>query len=334
MGNAHDSRLIVTRTPLRVSFSGGGTDLPEYFKAEQGAVLGTAINKYVYITVKKHGELFDEPIRLNYSETELVRSVDEIQNAIARECLKLLKVDPPIYISTVGDLPAASGLGSSSSFAVGLLNALHAYRGERVSAGQLAEEGAHVELDVLKRPMGKQDHYFAAFGGLNLLRFLTDGGVSVEPQRFPDDSLDKLFAHLMLFFTSMTRNSSSVLGEQQKNTSKRMNELRLMCESALSLKDHLMRGFEPVKFGKHLEDTWMIKREMASGISNQKINDWYDRAKNAGALGGKLCGAGGGGFMLFVVPPEKQSVIRTTLHDLKEVSINHESQGSCVLSHV
>src|SRR3990172_10800512 len=169
MMRAHPS-LVLTRTPLRVSFAGGGTDLAAFYdQTDYGAVVSTAINKYIYVTVKKHGEIFNEPIRLNYSRSEQVSRIDEIHNNIARECLRFLAIDPPIYISTVGDLPASTGLGGSSSFAVGLLNALHAYRGERVSASQLAEEASQIEIDILKEPIGKQDQYAAAFGGLNLL---------------------------------------------------------------------------------------------------------------------------------------------------------------------
>ena len=162
------SKVIVTRTPLRISFAGGGTDLPEFYEVEEGAVLSAAVDKYVYVTVKRHSELFNEPIRLNYSRTEQVNSIDEIENNIARECLKFLEIEPPIFISTVADMPASTGMGGSSAFAVGLLNALHAFRGERVTAGQLAEEACYIEMEVLKEPIGKQDQYAAAFGGLNL----------------------------------------------------------------------------------------------------------------------------------------------------------------------
>ncbi|MGH2587584.1 MAG: GHMP kinase, partial [Dehalococcoidia bacterium] len=182
--------LVVTRTPLRVSFAGGGTDLPDFYERDYGAVFSTTITKYVYVTVKPHSEFFYEPIRINYSRTEQVNRVDEIENDIARECLRLLEIEPPIYISTVADLPASSGLGGSSAFAVGLLHALHTYRGERVSPAQLAEEACHIEIDVLKQPIGNQDQYAAAFGGLNYLRFNADGGVAVEPHRATNGALD------------------------------------------------------------------------------------------------------------------------------------------------
>ena len=176
---SHTPRIVVTRTPLRVSFAGGGTDLADFYERGYGAVFSTAIDKYIYVTVKRHSQLFNEPIRVNYSSTEQVDTVDEIKNNIARECLRFLKIQPPIYISTVGDLQASTGLAGSSSFAVGLLHALHAYRGERVSPGQLAEEATHIEINVLKEPIGKQDQYAAAFGGLNFFRFNPGGAVTV-----------------------------------------------------------------------------------------------------------------------------------------------------------
>ena len=198
--------------------------------ADHGAVLSTAINKYIYVTVKRHGEIFSERIRLNYSQSEQVQNIDEIENNIARECLKFVKIDPPIYISTVGDMPASTGLGGSSSFAVGLLNALHAYRGERVSAGQLAEEASYIEIDVLNEPIGKQDQYAAAFGGLNLFCFKPGGGVTVEPHRFANGTLSKLFKNLMAFWTGHQRDASTVLTEQKSNTSRKWTPC-CRCES-------------------------------------------------------------------------------------------------------
>ena len=323
--------MIISRTPVRVSFAGGGTDLPEFYEREYGAVLSTAINKYVYVTVKRHGDLFNEPIRLNYSETELVERVDDIENFIARECLRLLEIELPIYVSVVADLPASSGLGSSSSFAVGLLNALHAYRGERVSAGQLAEEAAQVEIDILKRPMGKQDHYAAAYGGLNFFRFNPGGGVTVEPQQLPKGGLGDLFDHILMFWTGLTRDSSSVLSEQKSNTARKMEHLRLMREHARQLQTLLHDGFDPLAFGRLLDETWQLKRQLASGITNSQIDTWYCRAREAGALGGKVCGAGGGGFLLFIVPPERQDAVRRALDNLIEIPIGYEAQGSCLL---
>ncbi|MBI4575130.1 MAG: GHMP kinase [Planctomycetes bacterium] len=321
----------MTRTPLRVSFAGGGTDLPAFYEREWGGVLSTAIDKYVYVTVKRHGALFDEPIRLNYSETEIASRVDDIRNAIARECIRLLEVGLPCYVSVVSDVPAFTGLGSSSSFAVGLLNALHAFRGERVSKGQLAEEAARVELEVLRRPMGKQDHYAASYGGLNFLRFQSDGGVAVEAQRLPEGSLDALFAHIMMFWTGIFRDSTSVLAEQSSRTPQRMDDLLAMREHAVEARRILAEGFDAEAFGRVLGETWERKRRLASAITSDRIDGWYRRGMEAGALGGKLCGAGGGGFLLFIVPPGRHSAMRATMEDLTQVEIGHDVEGSRLL---
>ena len=324
--------LVITRTPLRVSFCGGGTDLPAFYERSHGAVLSTAINKYIYVTVKKHGNVFNERIRLNYSHSEQVQTVEEIKNEIARECLKFLKIDPPIYISTVGDMPASTGLGGSSSFAVGLLNALHAFRGERVSAGQLAEEASYIEIDRLNQPIGKQDQYAAAFGGLNLFRFKPGGGVTVEPIHLTSSASSKIFRSLMAFWTGHQRDSSVVLTEQKANTSTKMAVLLQMREQAYQLQTLLGTGPSDLRaFGQLLDDGWLLKQQLASKITTTQIDAWYEQAKHAGALGGKLCGAGGGGFLLFVVTQAHQASVRKALSDLTEVPIGQEVHGSQIL---
>jgi len=323
--------LIVTRTPLRVSFAGGGTDFADYYEREEGAVLSTAIDKYVYVTLKRHDALFGSAIRLNYSETEQVDSVREIRNDIARACFELLAIEPPIYMSTVADIPASSGLGSSSAFCVGLLNALHAWRGEPVSAAQLAEEAAHVEIEVLGRPIGKQDQYAAAFGGFNLFRFLPGGGVSVEAQRFAPGARRRLLDHLLLFWTGIERQAASVLAEQRARIEERRAELSELKQQARQLQQALAEGFDPEAFGRLLDRGWQTKRQLASAISSARLDEWYERALRAGACGGKLCGAGGGGFFLFAVPPARQQAVRAELSELKELSIRAEPQGSRVL---
>lgn len=324
-------RLVLTRTPLRVSFAGGGTDLPGFYEREGGAVLSTTIDKYVYVTVKRHGELFHEGFRLNYSASEEVGRLDDIKNNIARECLRFLQVDPPIYISTIADLPEFSGLGSSSSFAVGLLNALHAFRGERVSAAQLAEEASHIELEVLTRPIGKQDHYAAAFGGLNLFCFSPDGSVQVEPQHPLSGALERLFSHLLMLWTAIQRDASSVLSEQQANTEQKRTLLQQMREHARQLQTIMRNGCDPLEFGRIMDETWQLKRRLASRITTDQIDAWYARAKQAGAVGGKICGAGGGGFLLFVMPPQQRQAVREALQELTAVDIRYEAQGSRVL---
>ena len=332
LAHANLPKIVVTRTPLRVSFAGGGTDLPGFYEQDYGAVFSTAIDKFVYVTVKHHSELNKEPIRVNYSVTELVDSIDAIKNNIARECLRLLKIDPPIYISIIGDLPTSTGLAGSSAFAVGLLNALHAYRGERVAPGQLAEEACHIEINVLKEPIGKQDQYIAAFGGLNFFRFNPGGAVSVEHARVSEGFINDLFDHILMFWTGVQRDASSVLTEQSKNIPAKMNYLKKIRGHAHQIQALAGTGkFEPVAFGKILHESWLLKRQLASAISSSAIDAHYEAALKAGAEGGKICGAGAGGFLLFIVKPEKQNVVRQALAKLLEVPVRYEAHGSRVL---
>jgi D-glycero-alpha-D-manno-heptose-7-phosphate kinase len=332
MASAPDPGLVVTRTPLRVSFAGGGTDLEEFYSRESGAVFSTAISRYVYVSVKRHGPVFDEQVRVTYSTSEMVGSVDAIQNDIARECLRFLGVEPPIYISTIGDLPDSSGLGGSSSFTVGLLNALHAYGGERVTAGQLAEEASHIEIDVLGQPIGKQDQYAAAFGGLNLFTFKPDGGVTVEPQRLANGAVAGLFERIMMFWTGHQRRTEAVLGEQKANTANKFDSLVRMRDQAHELQAKTCNGhIDTIGLGQVLDEGWQLKRGLASTITNPQIDDWYELATKAGARGGKILGAGGGGFLLFVVEPDRQDAVRSALSSLKEVPVWYEVHGSRVL---
>lgn len=331
MKTAH-RRFILTRTPLRVSFAGGGTDLPAFYDVQYGSVLSTAIDKYIYVTVKRHGDVFNEAVRLNYSKSEQVQDIAEIENNIARECLRFLNVDPPIYISTVADLPASTGLGSSSSFAVGLLNALHAFRGERVAAGQLAEEASYIEIEVLKEPIGRQDQYAAAFGGLNLFCFRAGGDVTVEPVRLLNGNLKSLFDQILMFWTGHQRDSSAVLSEQKQNTPSRMESLVKMREQARQLQRLLSnRCCDVEAFGRILDEGWQLKRDLAASITTAQIDHWYQSALKAGALGGKLCGAGGAGFLLFIAPHERHASVRNALANLRSIVVGPEVHGSQIL---
>lgn len=324
--------VILTRTPLRVSFAGGGTDLPAFYESGFGAVFSTTIDKFVYVTVKRHGEVFDERIRLNYSQSESVRELDEIENDIARECLRFLDIDPPIYISVVSDLPDSSGLGGSSSFAVGLLNALHTFRGERVSPGQLAEEASHIEIEVLRQPIGKQDQYAAAFGGLNLFCFKAGGAVSLEPQRARNGVIAEMFVRSLIVWTGHQRRSSSILEEQQANTERHAADLVQMRQHAYDLQVVMRQdSFDAERFGRVLDRSWQLKRGLASGVTTGQIDEWYRLALDAGATGGKLCGAGGGGFLLFIVGPERRAAVRRALGELMAIDIGYEAHGSRVL---
>lgn len=328
----HAGGLVVTQTPLRISLAGGGTDLPAFFQHDGGAVFSTTIDQYVYVTVKRHGPVFDEKIRLNYSVSESVGSIDAIRNDIARECLRLVEIEPPIYISVVSDLPDSSGLGGSSSFAVGLLNALHTFRGERVSASQLAEEACRIELEVLGQPIGKQDQYAAAFGGLNLIGFRATGDVVVEPQIVANGAVDGLFERLVMLWTGHQRRSSSVLFEQRSRTGEHRDYLRRMRDQAYELQG-LMRQAIPDydQVGRMLHEGWEMKRMLASTVSNPMIDDWYARGRQAGASGGKLCGAGGGGFLLFLAEPHYHQAVLDGVGGLANVPIRYEARGSRVI---
>ncbi|MDA1095635.1 MAG: GHMP kinase [Chloroflexi bacterium] len=320
-------------SPQRLSFAGGGTDLPDFYRRHGGAVISATINKYLYVTVKRHSPLFNEAYRLSYSKTEHVNTLDEIENDVARECLRLIHVEPPLFIATAADLPASSGLGSSSSFAVGLLYALHTMRGENVSAGQLAEEACHVEIGMLKRPIGKQDQYAAAFGGLNFITFQPDGRVHLDHIWLPDNGTASLFRNSMLFWTGTQRDAGSILLEQRANITETSETLAQMRDMAGDFRDILLRQpNDPEGLGAILDAGWRAKRSLASQISSSKIDVYYERARAAGALGGKIAGAGGGGFLYLVVPPENQANVRAALSEMVDVAVDYEPRGARLLS--
>ncbi len=326
-------RAVATITPQRLSFSGGGTDLPDFFRRHGGAVVSSTIDKYIYVSVKRHSPLFNEAYRLSYSKTEHVQSLDDIENDVARECLRLLHVEPPLFISTASDLPALSGLGSSSSFAVGLLYALHTLRGENVSAGQLAEEACHVEIEMLGRPIGKQDQYAAAFGGLNCIAFRPDGRVHLDPLWLPGDGAAALFRNSMLFWTGMQREAGEILREQRERIGETSDTLIRMRDMAAECRDALLESTnDPRKFGALLDAGWRAKRTLASRISSAQIDASYARALEAGALGGKITGAGGGGFLYLVVPPDRQDAVQAALPDMINVEVGYEPRGARILS--
>jgi D-glycero-alpha-D-manno-heptose-7-phosphate kinase len=330
-GAARAVGLVVTQTPLRISFAGGGTDLPAFYGREGGAVLSTAINQYVYVTVKRHGPVFDERIRLNYSVSESVHDVSAVRNDIARECLQLLEIEPPIYASVVSDLPDSSGLGGSSAFAVGLLNALHTFRGERVSARQLADEACRIEMDILGQPIGKQDQYAVAAGGLNLLTFSPNGDVGIEPQPV-EGFAPELFDRLLLLWTGHQRRASSVLEEQRARTDEHASLLAQIRDQAYALQD-LLSMPEPDfdRFAAILHTGWLLKRQLASNVSNEHIDRWYAEARQAGAGGGKLCGAGGVGFVMIMSERARHDAIVQALPELTSVAVGFEPHGSRVL---
>lgn len=326
--------MIISKTPLRISFAGGGTDLPSFYRSnDYGAVLSTSIDSYIYVTVKRHTSLFIEKIRLNYSESELLDTHAEIKNPIIRECLNFLGIDDRIYISTIADAPSSSGLGSSSSFCVGLLNALYKFKGVSVSVGRLADEAAHIEIDVLKRPMGKQDHYAAAFGGMNYLSFQADGTVTVKPVIVPMARNDALFNGMRSFWTGVSRPSESVLAEQDRNNGKNNDVLLQIRRQADDLCGLLYdKNFSVEKFGKIIHEGWLMKRKLASLISNPSIDRAYELAMANGAYGGKISGAGGGGFLNIFASPDRLEAISPLLQaqGLVPYRFNIDASGATV----
>lgn len=323
--------MIISRTPLRISFAGGGSDLPAFYRHEPGAVVSTAINKYIYITVN---EKFDHQIRASYSVTEIVDQVDDLKHQLIREALRLVGRRHSIEITSISDIPSqGTGLGSSSTYTVGLLNALYAFMGRFAGAERLAREACYIEIERCGAPIGKQDQYIAAYGGLQFIQFNPDETVFVDPIICRAETKQRLQQRLMMLYTGTTRKTSDVLREQRENTerdeSRRLN-LRRMVELARDLRLALLHD-DLNAFGEILHEGWMRKRELASGISTPQIDDWYERARAAGAIGGKILGAGGGGFLLVYAPEERHDAIRAALPELRHVPVQFEPQGSKII---
>ena len=323
--------MIISRTPLRISFVGGGSDLQSYYKHKAGAVVSTAIDKYIYITVNKK---FDNKIRASYSETENVDTVDQVKHNLIRECMKKAGIKGGIEVTSMADIPAeGTGLGSSSAYAVGLLNALYAYLGKHVSAKQLAEEASEIEIDILKDPIGKQDHYIAAYGGLQHIQFNPDDSVFVDPIICRTETKKELERRLLLLYTGLTRSASSILSVQNKNMQnekKKRETMEKMVALTRDMQDDLRKN-KLNSIGKLLHKNWILKKSMASGITNKEINDWYKTAIKNGAIGGKILGAGGGGFLLFYAEPEKHAKIISALAELRPIPVGLEPQGSKII---
>jgi D-glycero-alpha-D-manno-heptose-7-phosphate kinase len=322
--------MIITQTPLRMSLAGGGSDIPAFYRKFGGAVVSTAIDKYIYVNVNKK---FDDGIRVSYSRTEEVDSVGQVQHPIVRESLNQLGIQGGIEITSIADIPSrGTGLGSSSSFTVGLLLALHAFQSRYVSPAALAEQACKVEIDLCGEPIGKQDQYAASFGGLNFIRFEPDDSVIVEPLLCPPEILARLQDSLITFYTGSTRQASSVLVEQTqqaKSDQPTQDLLRRMTKLAYSLREEL-NGGRVDALGEILDEGWHLKRQVHPGISSSAIDDWYETGKREGALGGKLLGAGGGGFLTFFAPPERHRDITRSLN-LRHIEMKLERSGSRVL---
>jgi len=327
--------MIVTRTPLRIPLGGGGTDLPSYYTQYGGFLISAAIDKYIYITLNKR---FEKTIRLSYSLTEIVDSVEEIKHPIVREALKLLKIDSGIEITSIADVPSNTGLGTSSAFTVGLLNALHTYKNEKVNAKDLAEEACYIEIELLKEPIGKQDQYMAAFGGIICLDIDRLGTVRVLPLKLSEDVLDQLESNTLIFYTGIKRSASEVLGSQNKDASlnqdKVIQGMHEIKKIGLKVKE-CFENEDLEKFGNLLDLHWQTKKTLSDKMTQEKIDQWYEIAKKNGALGGKLMGAGGGGFFMFYCNNGKNGLRKTMEQEnLKEMRFRLDFEGSKVLINI
>lgn len=319
--------MIISRTPLRVSFAGGGSDLREYYRYRQGAVVSTAIKKHMYVTVNKR---FDDTIRVSYSKTEIVNNLGELRHELVREAMRLVGIEKGIEITTISDVPARTGLGSSSSLTVGLLNALYAYKGISASPKRLAKEACEIEIDILNGPIGKQDQYIAAFGGIQHIRFNSDETVFVDPVILRPELKKELNERLSLFYIGLRDEGHNILNQQKNNIVNKMEILDQMVDIANKMPTVLNRGdFE--EFGKLLDQEWSLKTQLAEGITNKKIDDIYNRAKRAGAIGGKILGEGGGGFLLLTFPPEKKASIKAAIPECREFPFKLDPQGSKII---
>jgi len=322
--------MIISKTPLRISFAGGGSDFRGYYEKNYGSVVSTAIDKYIYVTINKK---FDDLIRVSYSKTEGVRNVEHIEHNLIREALKLTGVTKGIDINYVSDmLPAreGTGLGASSSLLVGILNVLYAYKGQRVSVDRLAEQACKIEIDILRSPIGKQDQYAAAFGNFNFIKFNPGENVSVEPILCKKETKELLNKNLLLFYTGTGSLSDSVLPEQKEKIDVNLNLLDKMVELSKNLRNALTNN-DLKEFGNILHQNWLYKQKLASKITNPVINEHYEKARQAGAVGGKILGSGGGGFLLFYCEKENQNKVRQALSNLKETSFGFETEGSKIV---
>ena len=323
--------MIITRTPYRISFFGGGTDFPDYYRQEGGSVLSTTINKYCYISCRKLPPFFEYTHHIRYAKTEMVKKNDDIVHPSVRECLRFMNFPFGIEMVHTGDIPAMSGVGSSSSFTVGLLHALYGLAGKMVTKRKLAIDAIDVEQNYIQENVGSQDQCAAAFGGLNKIEFNVDGNIFVRPLTLKQSSLKYFQSCLLLYFTGISRFSSVIAEEQKKNMPLKRSELTTMkgiVEDGVALLNGSMQSVNT--FGKLLHESWLLKRSLSSKISNSTIDDIYATARRAGALGGKVCGAGGGGFVMLFVPPEKQPAVKKALDHLLLVPFAFEFLGSHV----
>lgn len=321
--------MIITRAPFRVSFCGGGSDLPSFYEKYGGCVLSTTIRKYMYLSM--HSYFFKDKIILKYSETEIVDSYEQIKHKYFKQCLADFGVKG-VAISSMADIPSGTGLGSSSSFTVALLQLLHTYKGEYISKYKLAKDACEVEINKLREPIGKQDQYAAAFGGLKFYEFQPNEFVNVEPIIMASQSYKELEQNILMFYLGGVHSASAILKEQGQNV-KSVDKAKIqqqMCDLTRLLKEELQKNNVDA-MGELLHENWMLKKSLASGITNPLIDETYERAMKAGALGGKLLGAGGAGFMIFYVKPDKQDAVRTSLGNLREMEFEMDNSGASII---
>ena len=324
--------MIISRAPVRISFFGGGTDYPEYFLQHGGAVLATAIDKFCYVTASPFlSHLFDYSIRLSYRKVELAGRPDEIEHGVFRECLKLCGLEKDIELHTMADLPSFTGLGSSSTFTVSLLHALHSFKGEFLAPRELACEAIHVERQLLRECVGCQDQVMAAFGGFNLIEFKTEKAFDVTRLTLPRKRLMELEEHLFLVFTGIKRKASDVVAKQLEKVQANTDTLRAMRKMVYEAHEILTSTRPLEEFGQLLHSAWVAKRSLDAGISTSEIDSLYERGRKSGAIGGKLLGAGGGGFMLFFAPPSAHAELTKAFSDYQTLAVKLNAPGSQII---
>ena len=320
--------MIITQTPFRLSFAGGGTDLEAFYKHDFGAVFSVTLNHHIYVTVHRR---FEDNFRVSYSKTEFSSTVSEIPHELVRESMLSAGINQPLEVTTIADVPAGTGLGSSSTLTVGLLNAFRAVSGNVSSCANLAELACGIEIDTLGNPIGKQDQYAAAFGGMNYMRFNSDGTVRVDRIPCERDVIKHIESHSLMIYTDQQRSASKILEKQTQGTVDKLAVLTEMRDMAGEMKNIVSSGANMQDFGRLLDEGWRLKRSLGFGITNGLIDDWYEAAKKAGAIGGKLLGAGGGGFLYFIAPPERHERIIAALGNPKTLPVSFDSQGSRVV---
>jgi D-glycero-alpha-D-manno-heptose-7-phosphate kinase len=320
--------MIISRTPYRISLVGGGTDLRSFYSIEPGQVLSTTIDKFLYVVVKRQIGIVEFKYRINWSRVEFRNSIDEIEHPIVREALKYFDIDFPIEISTFADIPANTGLGSSSAFAVGLVHALRALKGQTATKYSLASDAAMIEVDILGRTMGKQDHFASAYGNFNVFTFNANETVTVDPVFYRPEAWEELQKNLMLFYTGLKRDASEVLTSQNEATPGKHDVLVKMKGLVEPLREVLSKGDDLRQVGEILHEGWMMKKSLTKEISTTGIDQNYLSARNAGAIGGKILGAGGGGFLLFYVEQDKQAAVARALSGLSHIKMGFDSSGS------